>query len=195
MKTQLKVTFVLLLMVLGMSAKAGKPEREVSISVENNKAVVLYMKNLVGKTGIALIDSEGNTVFSDQTSKDFYGKVLNLESINAGDYTLEIDNEEKLEVLTVAVTSTSASIIEREVSIMKPLVKMSKETAKVFFAGTGQEVEISLYNSNGSIQYKGEHLDKEISSKKFDLSDLEEGTYRFKFRINNRNFYHTIVLN
>uniref|UniRef100_UPI0040482A04 hypothetical protein n=1 Tax=Roseivirga sp. TaxID=1964215 RepID=UPI0040482A04 len=195
MKTQLKVTLVLLLMVLGMSAKAGKPEREVSISVENNKAVVLYMKNLVGKTGIALIDSDGNTVFSDQTSKDFYGKILNLESIKEGDYILEIDNAEKLEVMTVAVTTNSASIKEKEVLVVKPLVRMSDETAKVFFAGTGEEVEISLYNSNGVIQYKGEHLDKEISSKKFDLSDLEEGTYRFKFRINNRNFYHTIVLN
>ena len=39
-------------------------------------------------------------------------------------------------------------MLEREVAIMKPLVKMSKETAKVFFAGTGEEVEISLYNSN-----------------------------------------------
>jgi hypothetical protein len=194
MKTQLKVALVLLFLVLGMSAEAYSPERKVSISVENNKAVVLYMKNLVGKTGIALIDSEGNTVFSDQTSKDFYGKVLNLESMSAGDYTLEIDNAEKLEIMTVAVTSTSASIVEKEVAIMKPLVKMSKETAKVFFAGTGQEVEISLYNNNGVIQYNGEHLDKEISSKKFDLSDLDEGTYRFKFRINNRNFYHTIVL-
>jgi hypothetical protein len=72
---------------------------------------------------------------------------------------------------------------------------MSEGTARVYFAGSGEEVEITLFNSNGNIQYKGQHFDNESSAKKFDLSDLEEGAYQLKFRINKRSFYHTIVLN
>lgn len=194
MKTQIKVIAILLLMVLGMSAEANIPERVVTISIENNKAVVLYMKNLVGNTGITLIDGNGNAIFSEQTSEGFYGKVLNLSSIDKGIYQLEIENSDRLEVMTVEVLNNSASIIKKEVLAIKPIVKLYKNLAKVYFAGSGEEVEITLFNSSGTVQYKGQYSDKDASAKKFDLSDLDEGTYKFKFRINNRNFYHTIVL-
>jgi YbbR domain-containing protein len=195
MKTQIKLVAIILLMVLGMSAEAYVPERVVSISIDNNKTVVLYMKNLIGKTGITLIDENGNQLFSESTSEGFFGKALNLSSIEEGTYQLEIDSQDRLEMMTVVVSGNSASIVKKEVLAIKPILKVNNDLAKVFFAGSGEAVEITLYNSNGTVQYREQHLDNEVSVKKFDLSDLEEGTYKLKFRVNNRNFYHTIVLN
>ncbi|MFT6213836.1 MAG: hypothetical protein ACJAS3_000223 [Roseivirga sp.] len=195
MKTSIKAVAIIVLMVLGMSVEANTPERVVSISIDNNKTMVLYMKNLVGETGITLMDEKGHQLFSELTNSGDYGKALNLSSINKGIYQLEIDSPDRLEMMTVEVTNNAATIIKKETLAIKPVLRMSEGTARVYFAGSGEEVEITLFNSNGNIQYKGQHFDNESSAKKFDLSDLEEGAYQLKFRINKRSFYHTIVLN
>ncbi|MGK0488054.1 MAG: hypothetical protein ACJAXB_001235, partial [Candidatus Endobugula sp.] len=92
MKTSIKAVAIIVLMVLGMSVEANTPERVVSISIDNNKTMVLYMKNLVGETGITLMDENGHQLFSELTNSGDYGKALNLSSINKGIYQLEIDS-------------------------------------------------------------------------------------------------------
>lgn len=195
MKTQIKTSLlIMVMMVVGLNAKAAKHERQVSVSVDNNKAVVLYMDNLSGVTEVTLTDRKGKKLFSEKTKSNFFGKVLDRESIGAGVMYLEIDTEEKLERLTLNVSESSASIVNKEILALKPLVKLNKDVAKVYFGGSGQKIEVALIQLNGVSHYTEEYQDDRVVARKFDLSNLEPGYYKFRFKMGNKYFFQTFRL-
>jgi hypothetical protein len=194
MKKQIKTVAMAVVMMALSTHLFAKNEREVNVSVENSRAVVFYMNNLKGETGITFKNNEGNSLLTEHTKDGFYGKVLSLESLGQGRMFLEIENDEKLERITVEIGKSAASIINRETLVEKPIVQIKNNLVKVVFGGTGEKVDIAIMDADDNVYHKERYQDNSAFIKRYDLSRLEAGDYKFKFKIGDRYFYHTFIL-
>ena len=197
MKTQItKVLAVAMMITASFAAQAtnSKTERNLKVSAQSQKAVVLQLANLSGDTEISMYDQDGKLLFQDSAEGEAYAKTFDLRSIEAGEVYLEIENDERLEILPIAVTDNKAQIKRSaEQIIEKPIVKMNGDMAKVFFGDNESEVRVTLYDNAQDIAFR-ETVDGETASKTYDMSKLAEGAYKMQFSANGRTFYHTIIL-
>ena len=197
MKTQItKVLAVAMMITASFAAQAtnSNTERNLKVSAQSQKAVVLQLANLSGDTEISMYDQDGKLLFQDSAEGEAYAKTFDLRSIEAGEVYLEIENDERLEILPIAVTDNKAQIKRSaEQIIEKPIVKMNGDMAKVFFGDNESEVRVTLYDNAQDIAFR-ETVESETASKTYDMSKLAEGAYKMQFSANGRTFYHTIIL-
>ncbi len=194
MKKQFTKTLAAIaLLASGFTATANESEKEISLTTENQKAVVLQMNNIESGTQITLKDEEGKLLFKDHTSSNQYGKVFNLNQLEEGQLYLEIESAEKLEVMSIEVTETKATMdAEAELVIEKPSVKIANGNMKVYFGENESVCGMKIYDSLGSIAFKDQV--GSAAMKRYDVSKLAEGQYEIQFTAKGRNFYHTITL-
>lgn len=198
MKTQItKLMAAAMLLAASFTGNATEKttERSLKVSAKNSKAVVLQLGDLSAGTEISIWGAGGQLLFHDNATGSEYAKVFNLKSLAQGEIYLEIENAGTLEILPIEVTESSARIKRSaEVIIEKPLVKQSKESAKVYFGQNGADMKVILFDQRNDIVYR-HHVADGTGSKTYDLSKLENGSYKFQFSANGRTFFHTIILN
>lgn len=191
-----KLIAAAMLLAAGFTANAtGTPaEDRVTIAVENQKAVVMQLNDLEEGTTISLKDENGRVLFTDQAEAGDYGKVFNLKALGEGELTLEIESASRLEILPIEMTASAATIMASdEMVVDKPVVKLTKEHAKVYFGAKTGAVKVTLFDSNDDIVYR-HSLNGGTNKKSYDLSKLSAGTYKFQFKTGLRTFYHYITL-
>lgn len=197
MKTQItKVLAVAMMFTASFAAQAtnSNTERNLKVSAQSQKAVVLQLANLSGETAISLFDQNGKLLFQDNAEGDAYAKTFDLKSIEAGQVYLEIENAERLEILPIEVSDNKAQIKRSaEQIIEKPIVKMNGDMAKVFFGDNESKVRVTLYDGAQDIAFR-ETVSGSTASKTYDMSKLTDGAYSMQFSANGRTFYHTIIL-
>ena len=183
----------ILLLASGFTATANESEREISLTTEKKKAVVLQMKNIEAGTQISLIDEEGKLLFKDKAASNQYGKVFNLNQLEEGQFYLEIESAEKLEVMSIQVTETEASLnSQAELVIEKPVVKIADGTMKVYFGENETVCGMKIYDNLGSVAFKDQIGSAQM--KRYDISKLAGGKYEIQFTAKGRKFYHTVSL-
>lgn len=198
MKTQItKLMAAAMLLAASFTTNATEKttERSLKVSAKNSKAVVLQLGDLPAGTEISIWGADGQLLFHDNATGSEYAKVFNLKSLEKGEIYLEIENAGTLEILPIEVTESSAKIKRSaEMIIEKPIVKQSKENAKVYFGQNGADMKVTLFDQSNNIMYRHNVADG-TGSKTYDLSKLENGTYKFQFSANGRTFFHTVILN
>ena len=197
MKTQItKLMAAAMLLTAPMAANAtnNNTERNLKVSAQNQKAVVLQMGNLQEGTMITLVDGEDVKLYSDNVEQGSYSRTFDLSSVEDGQVYLHIESKDKLEILPIEVSASGAKIKRSaEQIILKPIVKMNDDQAKVFFGDMDSATRVTLYDQNGDIAYR-DSIEEGTASKKYDLSKLADGNYQMVFSANGRSFYHTIIL-
>jgi len=195
MKTSIKniAAAFMLMASTTLSANNGNSEKNVKVSTENSKAVVLQLNNLSEGTAISLVDQNGQVLFQDEAQAAKYSKVFNLNSLKEGEIYLEIESDEQLEVLTIQVTDTEAYLEKSaEVLIEKPILKMNGDQAKVFFGKNEGQTKVTIFDANHDIAFR--HNAQSGSARAYDLSDLPAGSYTFQFKTGDRTFYEGITV-
>lgn len=196
MKNQItKAVAAIVLLASGFMASANESEREISLSTENQKAVVLRMNNIKEGTQISLIDQSGKLLFEDRADANQYGKVFNLSLLEKGELQLEIENGETLETMSILVTDSSASIEQGSEKVFhKPIVKHSGESMKIYFGESAANMKITVLDQYGDVAFKDNIKEGASSLKRYDVSKLSSGKYNIQFTADGRSFYHTITL-
>lgn len=194
MKKQItKAVAVIVLMASGFLASANESEREISLSTENQKAVVLQMNNIKAGTQISLRDEKGKLLFEDKADADQYGKVFNLSRLEKGQLQLEIENEETLEIMSIEVTESAASIKSGSEKVFKkPIIKHNGELMKIYFGEEESGMKITVLDQYGDVAFK-DKVEAGSALKRYDVSKLS-GKYNIQFTADGRSFYHTITL-
>ena len=188
-----KALAAIVLLASGFTATANESESEISLTTEKQKAVVLQMNNIEAGTQISIVDEEGKLLFKDQAASNQYGKVFNLNQFEEGQLYLEIESAEKLEVRSIEVTETKASLSSKaELVIEKPSVRINDGTMKVYFGENESVCGMKIYDSLGDVAFKDQIGSAQM--KRYDVSKLSEGSYEIQFTAKGRNFYHTISL-
>ncbi len=183
----------IVLLASGFTATANESKKEISLTTEKEKAVVLQMNNLEAGTQISIVNEEGKLLFKDEAKSNQYGKVFNLNQLEEGQLYLEIESAEKLKVMSIEVTKTQASLSNQaELVIEKPSVRIADGTMKVYFGENESVCGMKIYDNLGSVAFKDQIGSAQM--KRYDVSKLAEGSYEIQFTAKGRNFYHTITL-
>jgi len=196
MKKQItKAVAAIILLASGFLASANESGREISLSTENQKAVVLNMNNIKIGTHISLRDEHGKLLFEDIADANQYGKVFNLSLLEKGELQLEIENNETLEIMSIEVTASSAAIMAGSDQLFqKPIVKHNGESMKIYFGKSEHGMNVTMLDQYGDVAFKDKVGEGDGSLKRYDVSKLSSGKYNIQFTANGRSFYHTITL-
>ncbi len=196
MKTQItKTLLAIALLAAGFVANANENEREIELTTVKQKAVVLQMQNIQEGTKISLRSESGELLFEDEAESNEYGKVFNLQQMEAGNLTLEVENSESLEILPIEVTATSAEMNKAaSIKISKPLVKHNAESLKVYLGKNCLDMQVTIFDQYDDVVHRSEIEKGGAKVQRYDISDLSDGNYKIQFTADGRSFYHTITL-
>lgn len=196
MKTQItKVMVAMMLLASGFLANANEGEREISLKTENSKSVVLKMNNLKAGTEVTLWNEAGKILFKDEVNEVNYSKVFNLNQLEKGELTLEVESTESLEVLPISVTENNAQFIKKDEKFFaKPIVRLNDDMVKVFLRNEHVGYDMKIIDQNGSSVYKQRIDETKSGLMRYDVSKLSKGKYNIQFTADGRSFYHTIII-
>ncbi len=190
---------VLLTAVMVMASTfviANDTKPSVSVEKVGIKSVVVSTKGLGEATAhIQLKDENGSVLYSAQTEKgQKFAKKFDLTALEAGNYTIEVENELSFTATPVSINADSAWINSNDqITIIKPVIRQNGEKLDIIMpTENNDEVSITIFDSNfrklTTESFNGEAL------KRFDLSKLEQGSYTVKMRTNGRNFVQSVSI-
>jgi len=196
MKTQItKTLMAIALLAAGFVANANEKERAIEITTVKQKAVVLTMQNIQKGTRITLWNEEGELLFEDEAETDAYGKVFNLQQMEAGRLTLELENQESLEILPINVSKEAAEMDKSaSLFISKPVVKHNDTSLKVYLGQKCLDMQMTIFDKFDDVVHRSEIEKGDAKVQRYDIADLADGNYKIQFTADGRSFYHTITL-
>ena len=196
MKTQITKTFMAIaLLAAGFVANATEKNREIELTTVKQKAVVLQMQNIEEGTTISLRSESGALLFEDKAEGNEYGKVFNLQEMEEGKFTLELESAESLEILPIEVTKEAAEMDKSaSIYISKPVVKHNGELLKVYLGKKCLDMQMTIFDEYGKVAHRSQIEKGDAKVQRYDISDLADGNYKVQFTADGRSFYHTIAL-
>lgn len=190
---------VLLTAVMVMASTfviANDTKPSVKVEKVGMKSVVVSTKGLGEATAhIQLKDENGSVLYSAQSEKgQKFAKRFDLAALEAGNYTIEVENELSFTATPLSINADSAWINgDDQITIIKPVIRQNGEKLDIILpTENNNEVSITIFDSNfrklTSESFNGEAL------KRFDLSKLKQGSYTVKMRTSGRNFVQSVSI-
>ncbi len=197
MKQRITQAFmVIMFMTIGLTAQARENEREISLTVENSKAVVLTLSHIEAGTKISLWDANGKLLFEDKADEATYGKVFNLQQLKKGELMLEIEDRQTLQLVPITVSDNAAKMKESaQKTYVKPIVRTKEGEMKVYLRDGHGDYTMRMLDKFQDVVYRESVVAGKGGIKRYDVSKLPSGTYNIQFTADGRSFYHTITLN
>lgn len=196
MKSMKKVLLTAVMVMASTFAIANDNKPTVRVEKAGLKSVVVFVQGL-GKsdTQIKLRDQNGSTLYTTQMQEGLeFAKRFDLKSLEAGNYTVEVENESSFTAIPVSMNADSAWInTADQVTIMKPVIRQNGEKLDIIFPTDDcDDVLITIYD-NRFRKLASESIDG-VSLKRFDLSQLVQGAYTVKMRTKGRNFVQSVSI-
>lgn len=196
MKNQItRVLAGLVLLAGGFAANANDKGREITLKTENSKSVILQMNDVKVGSEITLWNSAGELLYKDNVSSKSYSRVFNLNQLEKGELTLEVESAESLEVLPITVTDQAAEFVSTEEQFFaKPVVKLGDDIMRVFIQEGHKEYQMNIKDQFGKSVFENEIAESKHGALRYDVSKLGKGKYEIQFTADGRSFYHTIMI-
>ncbi|MFY0593518.1 hypothetical protein [Roseivirga sp.] len=189
-----KVLLTAMMVVVSTFAIANDNKPSVRVEKVGSKSLVVFVSESVsGNTQIKLKDQNGLTLYNTQAKEGLeFAKRFDLKSLEAGDYTIEIENDMSFTATPVSINIDSAWIkAQDQVTILKPVLRQSGEKLDIILPSDDcGDVIVTIFDGNfkklASENFNGEAL------KRFDLSRLSQGSYTVKMTTKGRNFVQSV---
>jgi hypothetical protein len=186
----------MMVMVTALSfANGNKPN--VKVEKVGAKTVALYASGLgTSKTQVQLKDEKGqilHQMVSDNNEK--LAKKFDLNALPAGNYTLEVENKTSFSTTPVKVSTEGVTVISADqVMIVKPVIRQNGNKLDIIMPGEDMSaVSVVIYNENYDTLYK-ETLNGSTELRRYDLSQLEKGSYSIKMSAQGKDFIQFVAL-
>jgi hypothetical protein len=173
-------------MILAMTAvvllSANAVAFEDSLKVNEQKSFDLVLSDVSNSTQITLKDKHSNILYEQTINKgEGFSKTFNMELLAKGFYTIEIENETKVKVLTLEVNDNEVvSNLASTNEIYKPVVNGKGAIVSVSqFSPDEAPLYVAIYNNRNELIYEETLKGKMDLGKRFDFSKSLNGEYRF----------------
>jgi hypothetical protein len=180
MKTKMKKMILAMTAVVLLSANAVAFED--SLKVNEQKSFDLVLSDVSNSTQITLKDKHSNILYEQTINKgEGFSKTFNMELLAKGFYTIEIENETKVKVLTLEVNDNEVvSNLASTNEIYKPVVNGKGAIVSVSqFSPDEAPLYVAIYNNRNELIYEETLKGKMDLGKRFDFSKSLNGEYRF----------------
>jgi len=141
MKKVLRFTAVMALLLVTSWAMANGPQ-PLLVSSDKEKALVIKWDAPFKMTTVRILDSYENVIFSDNlVKKNKHALKFNLENLERGNYSLKIENSNKIIEYRIQINGDDVEILDK------------KEISKPFFIHKDKKLFFNLLNADGALVY------------------------------------------
>lgn len=194
MKTILKFTAVIALVLVTVTAAAKEPKLRV-INKADDKALVFEWDTQEEDTYIQIIDGEGNIIFSENVlDTKVYAKRFDLKNLADGNYLLEAENA--LKKITYTINVDEKVGVAKKKEAVKPVFRKVNNMVYLNLLNLeGKKVEIKVLDSDNRMVFKETVENEALVEKAFNFKNAYAGNYTVIVREGNEVHYKDIVVN
>lgn len=199
MKRIIRTGVVVAMMLMGVSTYAKGSEPFVKVSAAGNKEFTLFINEVnAPAVVVSLKDISGNILYNEVLlSKDKYHKLYDLNALPIGSYTLEIDEDTRINTWAVELTSEGITMnLSAKKEFFKPqIVKKDNVLGISFFNRQLESLHISVFNDQNEEVFTEELAKELVLMKQYDLSRFDMGRYTVITSTPERTFNEVIYVN
>lgn len=167
-------------------------------AVSNSKTLMVSVSNnLNDAIEIELDDANGHVLYSETTEKvNTFSKRLNLNSLDAGFYTLVVKKNlvKTIQPFELTETSIKMSENERNEKYLPNIVQKGKKVDVNVLLNKISDVNIRVYDIEGRLVFEQISKDVQDLHKRFDLEKLAAGVYLVEVIAGDETQYATVSL-
>jgi hypothetical protein len=171
----------------------------VKLTSKENKIITLRVGSARSDmTLIKLKDQFGEVIYSETVNNiDGIVKNFDLRHLELGQYKIELENELYIEVLPITVTLDTVVVGEDQfTTLYKPYIKLKQKgyVELNFLNLSTSDTSIMITDYNGEVVYKENLGSNSDIEKRYDMSSLQKGDYKFIVQNDGRIFEKSIAL-
>lgn len=167
-------------------------------AVSNSKTLMVSVSNnLNDAIEIELDDANGHVLYSETTEKvNTFSKRLNLNSLDAGFYTLVVKKNlvKTIQPFELTETSIKMSENERNEKYLPNIVQKGKKVDVNVLLNKISDVNVRVYDIEGRLVFEQISKDVQDLHKRFDLEKLAAGVYLVEVIAGDETQYATVSL-
>ncbi|WP_051197564.1 T9SS type A sorting domain-containing protein [Flavobacterium soli] len=195
MKTILKLTLVLAVVLTAVGAQAANGDFYLHVRKEQGKTI-RFALNQDTKTEISILDPQERILFSETTSnKNGINRTYDLNELAKGTYFLEVETDAKIARYEITVSDKDANLSKKAIfETFKPVLVSKKGLVTLSIPNTkNTTVAIKVYDRYQNEVYSATLKDMDAVNKKFDVSNFTGEEYTFVMDYDNKSFTESIV--
>jgi hypothetical protein len=206
MKKLFASTFAIALSIFATTANAENVERTLKIegtnititAVENAKTVIVSLNNNAnGGMTVTLEDAFGEKFAADEVKPTaHFAKRYNLSQLETGKYRIVLTKNAVKTIQPFELTSRSVILneSERKEKFLPTISQKGKKLDVNVLLGNYSNISVKLYNSEGIKAFEDTNYVVLTLNKRYDLSQVNAGTYIVEVVAGDETQYFTITL-
>ncbi|WP_343855481.1 hypothetical protein [Fulvivirga kasyanovii] len=185
---------VLLLTTLFVSAYGTTPY--IKVTSYDQKKFFLIIKNTdSSKVNVELKDVDNFRLYKETNIQNGeYLKGFDMQSLPDGEYTLEIENNQRIEMFALSIINGKLSINrDNRLVIHKPSINQSGNKVDIALQKTHEEpLKLAILDNTNDIIFEDTLADNGNLTKRYDMSRLGPGSYTMRIGIAGKYFSRSI---
>lgn len=187
MKTANKFIVAIAMVCLLVNNVMATDSSDFSLEVNNENMIDLQLNNVSeSEVQVSLKDDHGITLIRETLSiKNLNLRKYDLSELPDGNYTLTVAYDQVVKVQKINKKFSALVVSERELhTILKPTFREHSNFVDLRMANnSNQQVSVKIRDSEGRTIYKEKKINSEDFVKRFDLSQLQDGTYTIAVKV------------
>ncbi|GJM28445.1 MAG: hypothetical protein DHS20C17_10800 [Cyclobacteriaceae bacterium] len=197
MNSIIKIATVMLGLLIATPVYSNVSE-QVEMAVTGVKSFRLVLKDETGNVQIRLKDTAGQTLYSEQVASPVaYNRVFNLSSLPSGEYSLELEFVNRVQMTPLVIEENQVTLQTAEMTeYFKPVVRLKGKTVSINLLNTSRDpVNILVYHSETNELLTQSRITNETTvGKLYDFSKVKPGKFLISMNGRNINYSKSIII-
>ncbi len=197
MKPFLKICFTFIFVWLSLASKASNNPTIIIKHPEKKKfSLLLHQLDREAYT-VQLRDQAGRRLFKKNiTNVDSFGKVYDLKNLPNGEYTLSVENQQKILIQTITIEASTLKIAtgKWETSFKPYFAKAYSHVDMTFLQLENTATFVEIINESAEVIHQERIEEVGSICKRFNLDLLAPGDYTFVVSVQDQVYQKTISI-
>ncbi len=154
----------------------------------NAKTVVVNLSNWKHSAiMITIEDNNGNVMYSEKIEKPHANRQYNLSKMNDGEYTISIENKQKVAVQKVKIKRDEILVEATIEETFKPIFITNGNVWAIQALSLAKNAVVKIYDEDNNIVFS-EKIEKPTVERKYNVTKLSTGNYEIVYSISGHTY-------
>lgn len=195
MKTIFKISALVLFLFVSTASFAAEESSLELVTRKDSKDLVFKFEARNLQTVIKFVDQNSAVFYSEQISdKPVYSKKFNVESLEDGNYFLNVENMLKKVSYAIHIKNGEV-IVDDKKEVTKPIFQKRGDLVVMSFLNKNKgKVSVSVFDLEGNEVYTEVFNNKLRVEKAFRFTNFSEDEFRFVVEVNKDRYSKLVSL-
>ncbi|WBU89898.1 hypothetical protein [Cellulophaga omnivescoria] len=196
MKTIFKISALVLFLFVSTAGFAMEESSLELVTKKNSKDLIFKFEARNLQTVVKFVDQNSSVFYSEEIhDKSVYSKKFNVESLEDGNYYLNVENMLKKVSYAIHINNGEV-IVDEKKEVTKPIFQKRGDLVVMSFLNKNKgKVVVSVYDLEGNEVYSENFDNKLRVEKAFRFSNFAEEEFRFVVEVNKDRYSKLVSLN